>query len=207
MSGYADAYTNALSSPMGTRSLSAICAAVAAVGIISGALVTLELVGAPAARATTASPAMTAPIAATTNSAASARRWDLEPRWWLGDGRQVTPPAPALRPAPAVQPAAGVRESDLTFSKGYQQRLAARAAALAAQLTVPPTGTSAVATRKLDPIARVEPAQEPRPTAAHSDASVDQASWSDFGSQALAFGEPSATQRGVAFGSIFGNLH
>ena len=81
-------------------------AAIAAVSVFSGALVASELVGSPS---TAASGGETAPAVT------------FQARWWPGE---VTPAA--RRPA-------RMADSDLTFAKGYPQRVAARQALLAAR--------------------------------------------------------------------------
>ena len=95
-------------------------AAIAAVSVFSGALVASELVASPSA----------AGARGETTQAAS-----FEGRWWPGE---VTPPA--RRPA-------RMADSDLTFAKGYPQRVAARQALLAARQaeaeTLTPFGRSA----------------------------------------------------------------
>lgn len=81
-------------------------AAIAAVSLFSGALVASELVGSPSAAGSGGETAAAATFQA---------------RWWPGE---VTPAA--RRPA-------RMADSDLTFAKGYPQRVAARQALLAAR--------------------------------------------------------------------------
>jgi hypothetical protein len=126
-----------------------IAAAIAAVCVVSSTVVMRELVGSQPASATTA---------------ATVRTWDLEPRWWPGEIRQVT------------RPASSVPDSDLTFAKGYQLRLAARQAASSASAarlaaTGPSAesqfGRSAVVVRKATTFARTDGAPNPRRGRAH----------------------------------------
>jgi len=102
------------------RSLTIACAAIAAVCVLSSTVVMRELIGGQAARAAivptiipTVPAKPTAPVAA---PASTARTWALEPRWWAGDNRQVKRQAPTPT----------VADNELTFTKGYQLRLATR---------------------------------------------------------------------------------
>jgi hypothetical protein len=190
------AYTLTPGGPTGARSFCMIAAAIAAVCVVSSAVVMRELVGPQPASATTA---------------AAVRTWDLEPRWWPGEIRQVT------------RPASSVPDSDLTFAKGYQLRLAARQAASSASAarlaaTGPSVesqfGRSAVVVRKATTFARTDGAPNPRRvSAAHIDAPVYQPGRPDVGNHALAYGEQQPSQRGIAearggpFGHLFGNLY
>src|SRR5215472_9809032 len=203
--------------PRRSRSSSAAFAAVAAVGIISGTLVTLQLSGPPAAGAATvaAAPIQTTQTAKTSDLKTSdPKTWDLEPRWWGGETRRAEQPAapstassatPSTTPARTV--AATVPESELTFTKGYALRLAARKAA--GQVAEGKTGAArpaivartapartASAPRSLTAPTRVEPAIEP-PAA------------SDTGSQALAFDAPRGfgTPHAAVFPNLFGRLY
>lgn len=81
-------------------------AAIAAVSVFSGALVASELVGSPTAGG----------LRGETATAAT-----FEARWWPGE----------MTPAPRRP--ARMADSDLTFAKGYPQRVAARQALLAAR--------------------------------------------------------------------------
>src|SRR5262245_9699683 len=103
-------FTFAPGAPTGARSSSALCAAVAAVAILSGTVVMLQLSGPPSAGATPVADGPVAPVAPT------AKTWDLEPRWWSGNVQRVEQPA-----VPSTAPTRiAVAESDLTFAKGYQ---------------------------------------------------------------------------------------
>jgi hypothetical protein len=213
-----DSFTFAAGASTRSRSSSAACAAVAAVGIISGALVTLQLSSPPAASAPTVA---AAPIVQITPTA---KTWDLEPRWWGGDERrveQVAPAAPATTPSamPARTAAAdvpAVAESDLTFAKGYALRLAARQATgqvaaiapstegktgaarptvVARNTTAPARIVAAPTTRALAPPLSLAPSVEPAPANA--------------GGQTLAFDEPRGfgAPHGGLFPNLFGTLH
>lgn len=205
--------------PTGMRSCSPLYATVAAVAIFSGTLVMLQLSGPPAARATTAA----APIAAT--SLTTARTWDLEPRWWPGNPQPVRSGSVQRleRPSPTAPSTARtmVAESDLTFTKGYALRLAARRAAAAERIAATVPSAEGKAGRQIArsiPIARhasatprTAAAPPPRSLApvARIDAGVEPAS-PDVGSQTLAFDEPHPDQ-GVfpqpgLFPNIFGTL-
>jgi hypothetical protein len=171
--------------PSGARSLSLIAAAIAAVCVVSGMLVMQEVVGASPARANTAATALTS---------------DFQSRWWPGEVRQVN-----LRGS--IEP-----DNELTFAKGYAQRVAARQAAAAARIAASGPaaesqfGRSAMVVRKPTTLARADGAQ-PGVPAGRSDALADRRL--DFGSHALAFGEQ--RPRGFAgsglFGSLFGNVY
>jgi hypothetical protein len=99
----------ALVAPKPARSSSGIrtaIAAIAAVSVFSGALVASELIGSqtPAGLRGETAPAAT-----------------FEARWWPGEAT-LAPRQPAR-----------MADSDLTFAKGYPQRVAARQALLAAR--------------------------------------------------------------------------
>jgi hypothetical protein len=199
MSANSYAFTLTPGGPTGARSFCMIAAAIAAVCVVSSTVVMRELVGSQLASATTA---------------ATVRTWDLEPRWWPGEIRQV------------IRPASTVPDSDLTFAKGYQLRLSARQAASAASaasatrlaasgpLAESQFGRSAVVVRKATTFARTDKAPEPRHvSAAHIEAPVYQRDRLDVGNHALAYGEQRPSQRGFAearggpFGNLFGNLY
>jgi hypothetical protein len=193
MSAYHYAYTLTPGGPTGARSTTFIGAAIVAVCILSSTLVMRELAGAQP------EPAATAAIS---------RTWDLQPRWWPYELRQVTRPAP---PAP---------ENDLTFSKGYAQRVAARQVALAAQFATnaPPADSRSVHTamlvHKASKVARADEAPNLlRVSTARIDGPGERSAQLDFGTHALAFGEQRPSQHGFAepqggpFGSLFGNLN
>jgi hypothetical protein len=158
-----------------------LIAAIAAVCAFSAGLVKSELAGSTGARAETAP------------------GWQLEARWWPGElgqvGRQV---------GPQVGRSAST-EPDLTFSKGYPQRVAARQAARAARLATimlaeTQFGRPAVTLRKPITVARNERTRDLHGVA---DASVDHSGAPDFRTQALAFGEPQPQPRAL-FGTLFG---
>ena len=193
MSANTYAFTLTPGGPTGARAFCMIAAAITAVCVLSSTLVMRELVGSQPARATTA---------------ATAPAWDLEPRWWRGEIRQVN------------RPASTAPESDLTFAKGYPLRVAARQAASAARLAVTGPaaesqfGRSAVVVRKATTFARADGAPNPRRVSAtHFDALADRPGRPDLGSHALAYGEQGPSQRGFAearggpFGNLFGNLY
>jgi hypothetical protein len=169
----------------GARSFSTIFAAIAAVCVVSGALVMGEQASTPSARAATA---------------AAPATWNLESRWWSGDVRPVSRPATAP-------------DSDLTFTKGYQLRLAARQASAAqapARLAaaLPPSETQfGRPARKPTVVARVDGAS--LRTAPRSDAMADRPTRFDASTEAtLAFGEqrPAFPAQGGLFPNIFGIL-
>ncbi len=168
--------------PAGARSSLAVgtVAAIAAVCVFSGTLVGSELVGGSAIRAKT-------PVAA----------WALEPRWWPGELPQ------------AVRSVSTRTEPDLTFSKGYAQRVAARAAQAAriaslAQPAEAQLGRPAIVTPKPSLVARAETRQDLHRLAA---ASSETDGLGDR-TGALAFDDPSrpresSVPRGL-FGTLFG---
>jgi hypothetical protein len=203
------------SSASTSRASSAICAAVAAVGIISGTLVTLQLAAPPSAAAITVAAAPVAPITQT------AKGWDLEPRWWGGETHsRAAQPAPAATPSatPARSAAAEVPESELTFTKGYALRLAARHAAgqvdQVADLAPAAEGKSgiarpAVVARNVVAPVRAAAAPAPRSLAPTPVAAPIESPASDAGSQTLAFDEPRGfgTPHAAVFPNLFGRLY
>ncbi|HUI95857.1 MAG TPA: hypothetical protein VLX44_08910 [Xanthobacteraceae bacterium] len=219
MTNHSFALAPAASTP---RSSSAIYAAVAAVGIISGTLVTLQLSVPPSAGATTVAAAPLAPI---TQTVQSAKTWDLEARWWGGE-THVAQPAPAatqatIPAAAAATPAhADVPESELTFTKGYALRLAARQAAgqveQVAELAPAAEGKAGVAhpavvARNTAAPVRTATAPASRSLAAPTPvaAPIDPPAAADAGSQTLAFDEPRgfATPPAAVFPNLFGRLY
>jgi hypothetical protein len=204
MSAYAHAYSLTSGGPTGARSFSIAAATIAAICALSATPVMRELVGSPPLRELVGSPPATA------KTAASAPTWDFQSRWWSGEVRQVTQPTQQVSTAP---------ESDLTFTKGYQLRLAARQAASAAQPAAggPSSesqfGRSAIVVRRAT-VARADLAPNlRRVSAAQIDAFVDRPRSADFGNHALAFGEQRPSQRGFGepqggpFGNLFANFH
>jgi hypothetical protein len=204
------------SSASTSRASSAIYAAVAAVGIISGTLVTLQLAAPPSAAAITVAAAPVAPITQT------AKGWDLEQRWWGGETHsRAAQPAPAATPAapsatPARAAAAEVPESELTFTKGYALRLAARHAAgqvdQVADLAPAAEGKSGVArpavvARNVVAPVRAAVAPAPRSLAPTPVAAPIESPASDAGSQTLAFDEPRGTPHAAVFPNLFGRLY
>jgi hypothetical protein len=211
MSACNDAYTLTRGSPTGARSLSIVAAAIAAVCVLSGVPVIQQLVDSRPAHATTA---------------ATASTWDLQARWWPGEVRPTAVLSAEMRPS-AARPgeakqvnrqASTVPESDLTFTKGYSLRLAAREATSAARpATSGPSSASQfgrpAVVRTAATFAPTEAAPNlRRVSAARIDPRVDRPGPADVGSHALAFGEQRASQRGFAepqsgpFGFLFANL-
>jgi len=217
-------FTFASTASTSGRASSAIYAAIAAVGIISGTLVTLQLTAQPSAGATTVAAAPIAPI--TQSIKTSSKAWDLEPRWWGGE-THVAQPAPAasqapIPAAPAATPArtaaADVPESELTFTKGYALRLAARQAA--GQVTdqvaeLAPAAEGKAGTARPAVVARnvtapVRPAATPRSLAPTPVAApIEPPAATDAGSQALAFDEPRGfgAPHAAVFPNLFGRLY
>jgi len=212
MSAYNHAYSLTSGRAAGVRSFSVIAATIAAVCLLSGTPVVRELVGSPPARATTA---------------ATARTWDLQPRWWPGEVRSAAVRSAEVKPAEA-QPGEArqlsrqtstVPDSDLTFTKGYSLRLAARQATSAPRLAASEpasetqSGRAAVVVRKVT-FARTDltPGQR-RVSTAQFDARVDRPAPADLGGHALAFGEQRPSPRGFVeppggpFGNLFANFH
>jgi len=175
------------------RSLTIACVAIAAVCVLSSAVVMRELVGSQPVRAATAPAPAPAPAAASPAAPASttARTWPLEPRWWPGEIRQ------SARPAPTVP------DSELTFTKGYQLRLATRQGTQpAAQPATPQVGTTAPAE---SPSSRTAATARKPNTVAHTDmpeirrVSVTPANplaRFDVGTRALAYDEQRPGERG-----------
>jgi hypothetical protein len=202
MSRYDQSYILTPGGPARARSFSIVAAAIAAICVLSATPVMRQLVGSPPASATTA---------------ATAPTWDFQSRWWSGEVRQVTQLTQQSATVPGRQ-ASTVPENDLTFTKGYSLRLAARQAALAARPSGPSSeskfGRAAIVARTAGTFARVDGAPSLRRVAAtHTDALVDRPGAPDIGSHALAFGEQRPSQRGFAdsqdgpFRNLFGNLY
>lgn len=193
MSAYEYAFTLTPGGSSRARSLTIACVAIAAVCVLSSTVVMRELVGAQPARA---AGVPVAPIAAPAATATTARTWALEPRWWPGEIRQV------------VRSTAAVPDSDLTFAKGYQLRLAARQAGqpespptqLAA--TVPSADTKpsrpAATVRKATTVAHTEMPEIRRVSATRIDGPADPFARFDVGTRALAYDEQRPSERGVA---------
>ena len=142
----------------------------------------------------------TAPTAVPAATATTARTWALEPRWWPGEIRQI------------VRPSATVPDSDLTFAKGYQLRLAARQAAQpAAQPASPPAQVAttvpsadtkpsrpAATVRKATTVAHTETPEIRRVSATRVDGPADPFARFDVGTRALAYDEQRPSERGFA---------
>jgi hypothetical protein len=205
MSAYEYAFTLTPGGSSRARSLTIACAAIAAVCVLSSTVVMRELVGAPSARAASAlttpasAPTLT-PTAAPAATAPAARTWALEPRWWPGEIRQV------------VRSAAAVPDSELTFAKGYQLRLAARQAGqpeaqpasppaqVASTLTSPDTKATrpAAPVRKVTTVAHTETPEIRRVSATRIDGPADPFARFDVGTRALAYDEQRPGERGFA---------
>lgn len=190
MSAYEYAFTLTPGGSSRARSLTIACVAIAAVCVLSSTVVMRELVGAQPARAATASTTSTAAPAA---PAPTAPTWALEPRWWPGEIRQI------------VRSAATVPDSELTFAKGYQLRLAARQVGQpTAQVatTGPATDTKqirpAATVRKATTVAHTETPDIRRVSATRIDGPADPFARFDVGTRALAYDEQRASERGVA---------
>jgi hypothetical protein len=192
MTAYQYAYT--AGGPSGARSATIIGAAIVAVCVLSSTLVMRELVGAPPERATAAAATATAPT------------WDLQPRWWPGELRQI------IRQAPTAP------ENDLTFANGYAQRVAARQATARLAAIEPPaeirSARAAVVAHKAVAVAHSDGAPNLlNVSIARIDPLDDRPGQPDFGSHVLAFGEQRAGQRGFPEprsappGGLFGNLY
>jgi hypothetical protein len=200
-----------------TRSLAIAGAAIAAVCVLSSAVVMRELVGTPAVRAAAATVAIpaTAAIPATPTLAA-VRAWTLEPRWWPSEIKQI------------LRPAATMPDSELTFAKGYQLRLAARQAArpAAQQPDQPASAPAQVATgpaaesqpgrlatvRKATSVAHTDMPPVRRVNATQVDPPADPFARFDTGTRALAYDEQRPSERGIAYRSapprgLFGTLY
>lgn len=210
-----------------TRSVAIACAAVAAVCVLSSTVVMRELVGTPTARAATGTAATTAAIAtapsavvATTPAATAtpapapttlARAWALEGRWWSGATRQIKLQAPK------------VQESELTFTKGYRLRLAARGATQpvtqqATQPGGPPTqvaatptaepARTATAARKPTAVAHTDMPTVRRINATPADAQSNPFARFETGnSRALAYDEQRPYRSAPPPRSLFGTLY
>jgi hypothetical protein len=193
MSAYEYAFTLTPGGSSRARSLTIACVAIAAVCVLSSTVVMRELVGAPPARA---AGVPVAPIAAPAATATTARTWALEPRWWPGEIRQV------------IRSTAAVPDSELTFAKGYQLRLAARQVGQPesppTQLatTVPSADTKpsrpAATVRKATTVARTEMPEIRRVSATRIDGPADPFARFDVGTRALAYDEQRPSERGVA---------
>jgi hypothetical protein len=220
------------------RSITIACAAIAAVCVLSSTVVMRELAGAPTARAVVAPTAIRAavPIPAATAAPAlasipalvaiptappvtAAPAWTLQPRWWPGEIRQIKRSAPALL------------DTELTFTKGYQLRLAARQATqpaaqpdsapaqaaqpVSAQIAAGPTGENQsvrTAPRKATTIAHTETPTVRRVNATQVEPSADPFARFDVGTRALSYDEQRPRERGLAYRSapsrgLFGTLY
>jgi hypothetical protein len=168
-----------------------------------------------AASATPATPVTPATSAAPTAPATvtTARTWALEQRWWSGEIRQPKPQAPT------------VSDNELTFTKGYQLRLAARhatpqatqPASPPAQIASAPTVDSqsvrtATSVRKATTVARTEMPGLRRVNATQVDPPAGPFARFDTGTRALSYDEQRPSERGVAYRSapsrgLFGTLY
>ena len=205
------------------RSVTIACAAIAAVCVLSSTVVMRELIATQPVRAVAAATAAT-PIVTT------ARSWPLEQRWWPGPIRQsvrATTPATATARAPATT-TASVPDSELTFSKGYQLRLAARQTTQPSARPIQPasvpapvvanapsaesqSGRVATAARKSNTLARTE-TPIVHPVSATREQSADPFGRFDAGNRALAYDErrersfpqyrPAPPPRGM-FGTLY----
>jgi hypothetical protein len=202
MPAYEYAFTVTPGRSSRARSLTIAGAAIAAVCVLSSTVVMRELVGTPTARAAIA-PATTptaSPVPTTTPAAtvAPARTWALEPRWWRGEIRQI------VRSAPTVQ------ESELTFTKGYQLRLAARQVGQPVAQPATPPAQVATTTPAADPkAARTAATVRKATTVAHTDTPEIRPAARiegpgnpfarfDVGTRALAYDSQRSSERGVA---------
>ena len=174
------------------RSLTIACVAIAAVCVLSSAVVMRELVGSQPVRAATAPAPAPAPAAVNPTPAAppsaTSRTWPLEPRWWPGEIRQ------SARPAPAVP------DSELTFTKGYQLRLSARQGTqpAAPQVATPapgesPSSRTAATVRKPNTVAHTDMLEIRRVSATPANPLAR----FDVGTRALAYDEQRASERGL----------
>ena len=190
MSGYEYAFRLTPGGPSRARSLTIACVAIAAVCVLSSTVVMRELVGPEPARASAATPSSAA--TASTPAVTAARTWPLEPRWWPGEIRQT------------VRTVATVPESELTFTKGYQLRLAARQATPpTAQPASPPAQLIAVApaaeTKSSRTAGPVRKATTVAPTETPDIRRVTNPLIRfDVGTRALAYDEQRPSERGVA---------
>jgi len=209
------------------RSVTIACAAIAAVCVLSSAVVMRELIAGQPARAIATATAAT-PIITTART--TAQGWALEQRWWPSQIRQATrPAAPATTTATAPAPApttttASVPDSELTFTKGYQLRLAARQGTQPAVQPAQPapvvatapsaesqSGRVASTVRKPSTLARTE-TPIVHPVSATREQSADPFARFDSGSRALAYDErrersfpqyrPAPPPRGL-FGTLY----
>jgi len=213
MAAYEYGFTLTPGNSSRTRSLAISCAAIAAVCVLSSTLVIRELVGTPTVRAVIAAPAVIAPAAtASAATAATPQTWVLQPRWWPGQIKQIVPPAAAAAAAATVP--ATVPDSELTFAKGYQLRLATRQAtqqaaqpaSLPAQIAAGPTAESQparTATRKVNEVPNLRRVNATQ---------VDPFARFDTGTRALAYDEQRPRERGFVFRSapsrgLFGTLY
>jgi hypothetical protein len=148
MSRYGYDYSLTPARPTGWRGVltnTMVFATVIAVSVISGAVVTRELVAAPApvvvvsqaAAVPSAPPAVTRVLASAAprivNASASARVEQPVTVAAAPVAQQVPPPAIAVVPPPPAPP---VSDRDLTFAKGYAQRHTATRVAVAAPAKV-----------------------------------------------------------------------
>ncbi len=218
MSAYNYAFTLTPGRSSRTRSFAVAGAAITAVCVLSSTVVMRDLVATqPARAATVAIPATATAIAtAAAPPTTKARTWALEPRWWPGEIRRI------------VQPAVGVPDSELTFAKGYQLRLAARQATqpaahpanLPAQVAIngpsaeSQPGRTATPARKASTVARTEMPIVQRVSATRSEPSADPFARFDAGSRALAYDEQRpSTRGGIAYRpappsrGLFGTLY
>jgi hypothetical protein len=212
MAAYEYAFTL---NPRGThkaRSFAIAGAAIAAVCVLSSTVVMRELIGAAPAQATIAQvpPATVTPTPAAVTPVISAQTWALEPRWWPGTIRQAGLPAPT------------VLDSDLTFAKGYAQRVAARQAVLTAHVASSEPASESLAGRKAivhkptmvastalnsNTNTNTNTATAHRAPAPRVDTASDRAGRYDLGGRTLAYDEPRPSRHGELFGSLFGNLN
>jgi hypothetical protein len=125
-----------------------------------------------------------------------------------------------LEPAPARSgPAPTVLDSELTFTKGYQLRLAARKAtqpdSAPAQVTQPVSPQIAAgpaAPRKATTIAHTETPTVRRVNATQGEPSADPFAQFEVGTRALSYDAQRPSERGVAYRSapsrgLFGTLY
>jgi hypothetical protein len=212
MSAHNHAYSLTRSGPTGVSSFSIIAGAILTVCVLSSVPVVQQLVG-------------SAP--ASTTTAATAPTRDFQARWWPGEMRPAAVRSTEVKPSEARpgelrqvnRQTATVPEQDLTFTKGYQLRLAAREATLAARpATTAPSSESRfgrpAVVRTAAAFARADAALGPRrAAAAHMAALGDRSGPLDSGSHALAFGEQRPSQHGFAgsqgglFAGFFGNRY
>lgn len=206
MSGYEYAFTLTPGGSSRARSLTIACAAIAAVCVLSSAVVMRELVGAqpaaamaPSVAATTAASApaaTTAPAATIAPNATTARTWALEPRWWQGEIRQI------------VRGAAIIPDSELTFTKGYQLRLAARQGTQPADppaqvaTTAPSAQTKpsrpGATVRNAPTVVYAETPEIRRASATRAEPPADPFARFNVGTPAMAYDEKRSSERGFA---------